>query len=72
VSLELSNKFFIFVNVFFFVSGALSGMPAVRALSYYAGVALIFNFLLQFTCFIAVFSLDISRIESNRFDLFCW
>lgn len=57
-------------SVCFFL-GSLSGMPAVRALSIYAGVALIFNFLLQFTIFIAVFSLDLARSEDGRMDIFC-
>lgn len=57
-------------SVCFFL-GSLSGMPAVRALSIYAGVALIFNFILQFTIFIAVFSLDLSRSEAGRMDVFC-
>lgn len=47
-------------------------MPAVRAFAFYAGMALLFNFILQFTCFIAILSLDISRRERNRYDLFCW
>ncbi|CAL8072940.1 unnamed protein product [Orchesella dallaii] len=58
-------------SVCFFL-GSLSGMPAVKALSIYAGVALIFNFLLQFTVFIAVFSLDLARSEDGRVDIFCW
>lgn len=47
-------------------------MPAVRALSYYAGVALIFNFFLQFTLFIAVFTLDTRRIAEGRMDVLFW
>lgn len=47
-------------------------MPAVRAFAFYAGMALLFNFILQFTCFISIFSLDISRREKNNYDLFCW
>lgn len=47
-------------------------MPAIRAFAFYAGMALLFNFVLQFTCFIAIMSLDITRREENRFDLLCW
>jgi len=47
-------------------------MPAIRAFAFYAGIALMFNFALQFTCFISIMSLDITRREENRYDLLCW
>lgn len=58
-------------SVSFFLGG-LSGMPAVRAFALYAGVALLFNFILQFTCFIAFLSWDIDRQENNHYDVLCW
>lgn len=54
-----------------FFIGALSEMPAIRAFSLYAGVALVINFILQLTCFVALLSLDIRRQKSNRFDVLC-
>ncbi|KAJ2940417.1 hypothetical protein O0L34_g97 [Tuta absoluta] len=51
--------------------GALSDMPAVRAFALYAGAALLVDFLLQVTCFIALLAIDTCRQNSNRFDIFC-
>ncbi|XP_068736144.1 NPC intracellular cholesterol transporter 1-like isoform X1 [Montipora capricornis] len=51
--------------------GAMSTMPAVRVFSLYAAVAVIFDFLLQITAFVAILSLDTKRQENNRLDLFC-
>jgi len=47
-------------------------MPAVQTFAFYAGIALLINFALQFTCFVAFLSLDIRRQEDNRFDVLCW
>lgn len=54
-----------------FFIGALTDMPAVRIFALYAGVALIINFFLQMTCFLALFTFDTRRQESNRWDI-CW
>jgi hypothetical protein len=54
-----------------FFLGALSDMPAVRAFALYAGMALIVDFLMQITCFVALISLDMMRQENNRFDIVC-
>ncbi|KAL1494367.1 hypothetical protein ABEB36_009976 [Hypothenemus hampei] len=54
-----------------FFLGSLSDMPAVRAFALYAGMALLFDFLLQITCFVSLLALDTSRQNSNRFDIFC-
>ena len=54
-----------------FFLGALSDMPAVRAFALYAGMALIVDFLMQITCFVALLSLDMTRQESNRYDIVC-
>jgi len=61
-----------FTDSFSFFLGGLSGMPAVRAFAFYAGLALIFNFALQFTVFIAFLSLDLRRQESGRWDVLFW
>ncbi|KAH8026782.1 hypothetical protein HPB51_024402 [Rhipicephalus microplus] len=55
-----------------FFIGALTETPAVRIFALYAGVALLINFFLQMTCFLALFTMDTLRQESNRLDLcFC-
>ncbi|XP_038051413.1 NPC intracellular cholesterol transporter 1-like [Patiria miniata] len=57
-------------SVAFFL-GALSIMPAVKAFSLYAAVAVWIDFLLQITCFVALLSLDAAREENNRLDMLC-
>ena len=42
-----------------------------RAFALYAGMALLVDFLMQITCFVALISLDMSREENNRFDIVC-
>ncbi|XP_041982247.1 NPC intracellular cholesterol transporter 1 isoform X2 [Aricia agestis] len=54
-----------------FFLGALSDMPAVRAFALYAGVALLVDFLLQLTCFVALLAIDTHRQNANRFDVLC-
>lgn len=61
-SLSMSSCFFI---------GSLTEMPAVRMFALYAGVALVINFFLQMTAFLAIFTLDTQRQEGNRLDIFC-
>lgn len=46
-------------------------MPAVQKFALYAGVALVINFFLQMTAFLAIFTLDTQRMEGGRLDLFC-
>ncbi|XP_076362116.1 NPC intracellular cholesterol transporter 1-like isoform X2 [Tachypleus tridentatus] len=50
-----------------FFLGALSSMPAVHIFSLYAGLALLIDFLLQITCFVALLSLDSRRAELTFF-----
>ncbi|KAG8442189.1 hypothetical protein GDO86_011113 [Hymenochirus boettgeri] len=54
-----------------FFLGALSSMPAVRTFSLFAGMAVFLDFLLQITCFVSLFGLDIRRQEKNRLDILC-
>uniref|UniRef100_A0A915HZ61 SSD domain-containing protein n=1 Tax=Romanomermis culicivorax TaxID=13658 RepID=A0A915HZ61_ROMCU len=56
---------------FCFLLGALSTMPAVRTFSLYAGMAIFFDFFLQVTCFVALFTADVKRQEDNRLELCC-
>ena len=46
-----------------FLLGALTRMPAVQAFSYYASLAIFFDFLLQITCFVALLALDTRRVK---------
>jgi Niemann-Pick C1 protein len=54
-----------------FLIGSYTPMPAVQKFALYAAVSLFINFLLQSSLFLAIFILDIRRVESNRFDVFC-
>ncbi|XP_013397957.1 Niemann-Pick C1 protein isoform X2 [Lingula anatina] len=54
-----------------FFLGALIDMPAVRIFSLYAAQAVLFNFLLQISVFVALLSLDVKRQENNRIDVAC-
>ena len=55
-----------------FFLGGLSDMPAVRAFALYAGMALLFDFLLQITCFVSLLTLDTKRQAENRLDVCCF
>lgn len=54
-----------------FFLGALTDMPAVKIFSLYAAMAVLFDFLLQITCFVGLMTLDARRMEENRLDLCC-
>ena len=54
-----------------FFIGCLTEMPAVQMFALVAGVALVINFFLQMTAFLAIFSLDMKRVEAGRLDLLC-
>lgn len=54
-----------------FYLGALSDMPAVKAFSLYAATAVLVNFLLQITCFVALLSLDSVRQKKNYLEIVC-
>lgn len=51
--------------------GALSTMPAVKSFALYAALAVVMDFVLQMTAFVALLSLDARRQDSNRCDLLC-
>ena len=46
-------------------------MPAVKAFAIYAAGALTINFIMQITCFVALMSLDMKRLNQARYDIFC-
>lgn len=47
-------------------------MPAIRTFSLYAGAAILINYILQITCFLAIFIYDIKRQESGHLEFCCW
>ncbi|XP_074525822.1 NPC1-like intracellular cholesterol transporter 1 [Halichoeres trimaculatus] len=57
-------------SVCFFL-GALSTMPAVKSFALYAALAVLMDFILQMTAFVALLSLDARRQDNNRFELLC-
>ncbi|KAK3087273.1 hypothetical protein FSP39_003937, partial [Pinctada imbricata] len=54
-----------------FFLGALTSMPAVRVFSLYAGLAVLIDFLLQITVFVALMTIDAKRQKDDRFDMCC-
>uniref|UniRef100_A0A673GBS2 SSD domain-containing protein n=1 Tax=Sinocyclocheilus rhinocerous TaxID=307959 RepID=A0A673GBS2_9TELE len=57
-------------SVCFFL-GALSTMPAVRSFALYAALAVLMDFILQMTAFVALLSLDARRQDANRCEIAC-
>lgn len=57
-------------SVAFFL-GALTNMPAVKIFSMYAAMAVLFDFLLQITCFISLMALDARRQRAGHLDVCC-
>ncbi|XP_029295439.1 NPC1-like intracellular cholesterol transporter 1 [Cottoperca gobio] len=57
-------------SVCFFL-GALSTMPAVKTFALYAALAVLMDFVLQMTAFVALLSLDCRRQDNNRCELLC-
>lgn len=46
-------------------------MPAVKTFALYAALAVLMDFILQMTAFVALLSLDARRQDSNRCELLC-
>lgn len=53
-----------------FALGGMTSMPALRNFSVCAALAVLLDFLLQVTAFVALLALDTRRLEQGRFD--CW
>ncbi|KAI4905204.1 hypothetical protein NFI96_011036 [Prochilodus magdalenae] len=60
-----------FCETVVFFLGSLSNMPAVKSFSFFAGLAIIIDFLLQISCFVSLLGLDLKRQEKNRMDILC-
>uniref|UniRef100_A0A8C9G8Z5 NPC1 like intracellular cholesterol transporter 1 n=1 Tax=Piliocolobus tephrosceles TaxID=591936 RepID=A0A8C9G8Z5_9PRIM len=54
-----------------FFLGALTPMPAVRTFALTSGLAVVLDFLLQMSAFVALLSLDSKRQEASRLDVCC-
>ncbi|XP_007954611.1 NPC1-like intracellular cholesterol transporter 1 [Orycteropus afer afer] len=54
-----------------FFLGALTTMPAVRTFALTSGLAVVFDFLLQMSAFVALLSLDSKRQEASQLDVCC-
>ncbi|XP_001355048.3 NPC intracellular cholesterol transporter 1 homolog 1b [Drosophila pseudoobscura] len=54
-----------------FAIGALSDMPAVKTFAMYAAAAILFDFLLQITAFVALMAIDQRRVLDGRLDMLC-
>lgn len=54
-----------------FAVGSVTDMPAVKTFALYATVAILFNFLLQITAFVAFMALDQNRYDAGLLDLLC-
>ncbi|KAL7827292.1 hypothetical protein SRHO_G00330100 [Serrasalmus rhombeus] len=57
-------------SVCFFL-GALSNMPAVKSFALYAALAVLMDFVLQMTAFVALLSLDARRQDGKRCEIAC-
>lgn len=54
-----------------FAIGCISVMPAVKTFAMYAAAAILFDFLLQITAFVALMAIDERRYQDGRLDMLC-
>ncbi|KAG5176686.1 patched family-domain-containing protein [Tribonema minus] len=59
------------INFMVFMLGANSTLPAIEYFCIYAGVAVLFDFLLQVPSFIALLAYDTDRQRARKYDLLC-
>ncbi|EFN58463.1 hypothetical protein CHLNCDRAFT_6284, partial [Chlorella variabilis] len=55
-----------------FALGGLTSMPALRNFSICASLAVLLDYLLQVTAFVALLALDARRLEQGRYDCMPW
>eukprot|EP00903_Cladosiphon_okamuranus_P022061 g20288.t1 len=58
-------------NFFAFLLGSQSALPAVEYFCLYASTAILFDFFLQMTAFVAVLTMDANRQKAGRIDCCC-
>ena len=59
-------------NIIVFLIGGTTVLPSLRSYSIFTGVGIVFTFFLQLTFFLAWFTIDQRRIESQRDGMCCW
>ena len=58
-------------NLMAFGLGSITGIPSVRAFCIYAAVAIVMDYLLQISLFVALISWNIRRERAQRYDVLC-
>ncbi|CBJ26537.1 conserved unknown protein [Ectocarpus siliculosus] len=58
-------------NFFAFMLGSMSSLPAVEYFCLYAGTAILFDFFLQMTAFVALLTMDANRQKAGKIDSCC-
>eukprot|EP00904_Undaria_pinnatifida_P008217 jgi/Undpi1/4525/HiC_scaffold_18.g07879.m1 len=58
-------------NFFAFMLGTTSSLPVVEYFCLYAGTAILFDFFLQMTAFVAFLTMDANRQKASRMDWWC-
>lgn len=58
-------------NFFAFLLGSATSLPAVEYFCIYAGIAILFDFFLQITAFVALLTMDANRQKAGRMDWCC-
>ncbi|CAM9835466.1 unnamed protein product [Ectocarpus sp. 12 AP-2014] len=58
-------------NFFAFLLGSLTSLPAVEYFCLYAATAILFDFILQMTAFVALLTIDAKRQRAGRIDCYC-
>ncbi|CAM9899558.1 unnamed protein product, partial [Ectocarpus sp. 12 AP-2014] len=58
-------------NFFAFMLGSVSSLPAVEYFCLYAGTAILFDFFLQMTAFVALLTMDANRQKVGKMDSCC-
>ncbi|CAM9765761.1 unnamed protein product, partial [Scytosiphon promiscuus] len=58
-------------NFFAFMLGSATSLPAVEYFCLYAGTAILFDFLMQITAFVACLTMDANRQKAGRMDWLC-
>ncbi|CBN79517.1 conserved unknown protein [Ectocarpus siliculosus] len=67
----LSVTYTSLTNFFAFLLGAQSSLPAVQYFCLYAATAILFDFFLQMTAFVALLTMDANRQKAGKIDCCC-
>ncbi|CAN0568842.1 unnamed protein product, partial [Ectocarpus sp. 12 AP-2014] len=58
-------------NFFAFLLGSMTSLPAVEYFCLYAATAILFDFFLQMTAFVALLTMDANRQKAGKIDWCC-